>query len=185
MESPRHHPEQNKDRALRTVNNYMKFATFINFTEKPFTGYWNGKPYTFQPGQKKEHLNSMIAAHFAKHLANQVLTESGKEQYCSPKKPNEVPQFMQVFNKAYFLEGNGQEVDRETGLPADGTVTGVQATATPDEPSMNIKTVPRAIIQNDPYDAHAAPQFGPGGKPQVIGEDDAFEGKEADDGLGN
>ncbi len=159
----------------------MKLATFLNFTDKPFTAKWNGKDYTFKPGQKKEHLNSMIVATFAKHLANQVLTESNREQYCSPKKPLEVPEFMKEFNKAFFIEGEGRDIDPETGLPADGAVR-------PDEvngPSMNIRTVPRAPA--DPYDANAGPQYGPGGKPQVIGtvtdDEESFEGKdESEDG---
>lgn len=148
----------------------MKYATFFNFTDKPFTHEWNGKAYTFQPGAKKERLNATIAAFFAKHLANKVLTETDKEQYCSPKKPLEVPQFMEVFNKAYFLEADGREVDPDTGLPADESA----------QPSMNVRTVPRETI--DPYDANAKKQFGPGGKPQVIGvvtdDESSFEGKQ-------
>ena len=153
----------------------MKYATFINFTEKAFTGYWNGRAYTFQPGQKKEHLNSAIAAHFAKHLSNQVLTDAGKEQYCSPKKLEEVPQFMEVFNKALFLEGDGREVDAETGLPTDGQRNNA------DEIGMNVRVIPRQPIGIDPYDANAQPQVGPGAKAQVIGEaiedeESSFEG---------
>ena len=151
----------------------MKYATFINFTEKAFTGYWNGRAYTFQPGQKKEHLNSAIAAHFAKHLSNQVLTDAGKEQYCSPKKPEEVPQFMEVFNKALFIEGGGQEVDAETGLSVDGKQN-------INEIGMNVRVIPRQPITTDPYDANAQPQVGPGTKAQIVGEaedeESSFEG---------
>lgn len=165
----------------------MQYATFINFTDKPFTAYWNGRPYTFKPGQKREHLNSAIAENFAKHLANQVLTEAGKEQYCSPKKPNEVPQFMEVFRKAFFLEGDGTEVDPETGLASDGQANDLGSM---DQAGMNVKVIPRKPIGTaDPYDAHSAPQFGPGSKPQVIGDassdtddEENFEGNQEGDG---
>jgi hypothetical protein len=146
----------------------MRYATFVNFTEKPFTAYWNGRPYTFKPAQKSEHLNEMIAQHFAKHLANQVLTDAGKEQYCSPKKPTDVPQFMDVFNKAFFIEGNGSEVDSETGLPTD-------AVGQPDQPGMNVRVTQR--VTADPYDARAnADAALPAGAPQIIGS--ATEGSD-------
>jgi len=155
----------------------MKYATFVNFTEKPFTAYWNGKPYTFNPGQKKEHLNAAIAQHFAKHLANQVLTTAGKETSTSPKKPDQVPEFMEVFNKACFLEDDGAEVDSETGLPVDGPSSETGAGLPDQEPSMNIEVKPRSEV--DPYDANATPQTGPGGKAQVIGN--ATENEDATD----
>lgn len=157
----------------------MRYATFFNFTSKPFTGYWNGKPYTFQPGAKKIHLNEEIARHFAKHLSNQVLTENGKETFTSPKKPLEVPEFMEVFNKAFILEGHGEEVDAETGLPVD-EVNGRSSEL--DQPSMNIRTSPRQPI--DPYDANANQTTGPGAQPQVIGGGDAGDDEESFEGKG-
>lgn len=145
----------------------MKYATFINFTTKPFTAHWNGKPYTFNPGDRKEHLNAGIAEHFAKHLANQVLTETGKERYTSPKKPLEVPEFMTVFNKAFFLEGDGSEVDSETGLPVDGRSRSNELGST-DQVGMNVRVAPRVPI--DPFDARANSDTAmPEGKPQIIG----------------
>ena len=140
-------------------NKNMLYATFVNFTEKPFTAYWNGKPYTFNPGQKKEHLPDGVAQVFAKHLANKVLTESKNKKdatYCSPKKPLQVPQFMNIFNKAYFPEGSPEELDPEIGVEPDK------------EPSMDIEVKKREII--DPYDASANPTVGPGGNAQVVGE---------------
>jgi len=141
---------------------------FHNFTEKPFTGYWNGKAYTFKPGVKKEYVKG-IAEHFAKHLANQVLTESGKETFTSPKKPLEVPAFMEVFNKALLTE----EIPDEGNLDIDGGGDDI------DQPSMNIRVkAPQPI---DPYDASAQPAAGPGSAPQVIDEavadDESFEQK--------
>lgn len=150
----------------------MRYATFINFTEKDFTAYWNGRAYTFKPGQRKEHLNESIASHFAKHLANQVLQDGSirdGEKFTSPKKPNEVPQFMEVYNKAFKIEGDGSDVDAETGLP-----TGSQSVED-DQPSMNIRTKKRESV--DPYDSANQPVVGPGDKPQVVGDDEDFEGK--------
>lgn len=162
----------------------MRQATFLNFTNKPFTAYWNGREYTFKPGQKKTGLNESIAAHFAKHLANKVLTEAGKEQHCSPKKPEQNTAFMDIYNKAFFMENDGMDFDPETGLP-----TG-EGEMEKDEVGMNIRTVPRqkigapAIPKTDLYDANAQPKAGPGDKPQIIGEategdedEEEFEGK--------
>lgn len=140
---------------------------FHNFTNKPFTGYWDGKAYTFKPGVKKYYVKG-IAEHFAKHLANQVLTESNREIYTSPKKPQDVPVFMEVFNKALLTE----EVPDEDNLDIPGG--DVQS----DIPSMNIKVTPRTPI--DPYDARTQPAVGPGSAPQIVGEAvDDEEGYEA------
>lgn len=130
---------------------------FHNFTNKPFTGYWNGRAYTFKPGVKK-YYSKGIAEHFAKHLTNEVLTESGRETFTSPKKPNEVPVFMEIFNKALLVE----EVPDEDNL--DIPESDVQS----DVPSMSIKVTPRGQV--DPYDAHANPVVGPGKAPQIVGE---------------
>lgn len=159
----------------------MRYATFLNYTNKPFTGFWNGKPYTFQPGAKGEHMHEAIASHFAKHLANQVLTENGKERYCSPKKPEDVPLFMEEFNKAFLLEGNGEDIDAETGLPIINQNTGGNlSNSLPSQPSSNITVKPTVSV--DPYDARNNTVLGPGSSAQVIGgaigdDEDDFEEK--------
>lgn len=137
----------------------MRQAIFHNFTEKPFTGYWNGKAYTFQPGAKKQ-MQASIAQHFAKHLTNKILMEKGGEfeNYTSPKKPEQVPAFMELFEKACIMLDD--QVD-EIGLTPD-PVTGRYERG----PSMNIDVQPRRAT--DPYDASAQPQVGPGGKSTVI-----------------
>ncbi len=94
----------------------MKIALFHNFTEETFVCSWDGKKHTFKPGQKK-YMQEYLARHFAKHLTNQVLIENGKENYTSPKKPEEVPQFMEIFNKAFFMEK--QEDEDETTNEVD------------------------------------------------------------------
>jgi len=88
----------------------MKTALFLNFTNKPFTGYWNGKPHTFKAGEKK-YMPEYLASHFAKHLTNQVLIEQGKETSTSPKNPEQVPLFMEIFNKACIIENEAEEQD--------------------------------------------------------------------------
>jgi hypothetical protein len=158
-------------RALRTANKYMTEEQnysyryiFFNFTNKDFTGYWNGKPYTFKPGVKKYYPKG-IAEHFAKHLTNQILTETGKEVYTSPKKPSEVPAFMEIFNKALLVEktpdSDNLEIEGHDGL---------------EEPSMNVRTQKRQ--EEDLYDAHSQPAVGPGSAPQVIGEEVAEDDNE-------
>lgn len=136
----------------------MKQALFHNFTDKPFTGHWNGKPYTFKPGFKKQMVAS-IAAHFAKHLTNQELLKKGGEfeNYTSPKKPEQVPQFMEIFNLAYLPLPD--EVD-ELGMIPDPVMGNGQ-------PSMNVNVQRRQVA--DPYDANAQPiKTGPGEKSTVI-----------------
>lgn len=163
MDSSRHRPELNS-RALRTVKLMTQKYFFHNFTSYPFTGYWNGKAYVFKPGIKKEYAKG-IAEHFAKHLTNDVLNKKGLEAYTSPKKPQDVPEFMEVFKKAFLIEEIPDEDNLDIGGPemVDG-------------PSMNIKvSAPQPI---DPYDAHANPVTGPGSAPQIIGGD---EEKETDD----
>ena len=83
----------------------MKSALFVNFTLNSFTGHWDGKPQTFAPGQKVS-MPEYLARHFAKHLANKVLLESknvNNESYTSPKNPEQVPAFMELFNKACIV----------------------------------------------------------------------------------
>lgn len=86
----------------------MKTALFFNFTDKPFTGYWDGKPKTFKPGTKV-YMPQYLAEHYAKHLTNKVLLEQGKETSTSPKFPKQVPEFMNVFKKACILDEESEE----------------------------------------------------------------------------
>lgn len=114
MESPRHLRSQKP--ASPPGTSYMepetfKVALFINFTDEPFTGYWNGKPKTFKPGEKK-YMPAYLAEHFAKHLANKVLEKKGDANSLasmSPKKPEQVPLFMELFNQACIIEKDQDE----------------------------------------------------------------------------
>lgn len=151
----------------------MRTAIFFNFTDKPFTGYWNGRPHTFKAGEKK-YMPQYLAEHFAKHLTNEILTSQEKYAYTSPKKPAEVPEFMNLFKKACIVsetEDDGDEAAMEIELanksrpPLDG-------------PSSEIRVKQAKPI--DPYDASSQPADKLGsGAPQIIGEaggdDDEFE----------
>jgi len=133
---------------------------FHNFTDKPFTGYWNGKPYTFKPGAKKYYVK-LIAEHFAKHLTNEILVTkdangNNQERFTSPKKPEDVPVFMNIFEKALIVE----EVADEDDLDIDGENN------PSDAPSMDINVKPREVI--DQYNANATPQTGPAGPSMVV-----------------
>lgn len=145
----------------------MTNATFHNFTDKPFTGYWNGKPKTFKAGEKL-YMPAYLAEHFAKHLANSVLIADKKEVYTSPKNPGQVPEFMNVFKRAFIpdvvsTEGKN-EVDDEIAKSA--------------EPSMDITPEKMKTIDQGPAAALAA-MSGPGPEPMIIntpdGDDDGFD----------
>lgn len=83
-------------------------ALFYNFTDKPFTGYWDGKAKTFKAGAK-QYMEAWRARHYAKHLVNQVLLEQGKENATSPKFPDQVPAFKELFDKACIIEEEQDE----------------------------------------------------------------------------
>lgn len=87
----------------------MKTALFTNFTDREFIGYWNGKGKKFPPGASL-YMPDYLAAHFAKHLTNRELLLTDKQgnlihangdKMTSPKFPEQVPMFMEFFNKAY------------------------------------------------------------------------------------
>lgn len=87
----------------------MKTGLFTNFTDKEFVGYWDGKGKKFAPGQSL-YMPDYLARHFAKHLVNRELLKpdgggnlvyKDGDKMTSPKFPEQVPLFMELFNKAY------------------------------------------------------------------------------------
>ena len=89
-----------------------KSALFTNWTEEDFTGYWDGKPKTIKKGQSL-WMPEYLARHFAKHLTNRELVRTNAngsfiypngETMTSPKFPEQVPAFMDLFNKAFQLD---------------------------------------------------------------------------------
>jgi hypothetical protein len=88
----------------------MNSAKFVNFSNEDFIGYWDGRERIIKAGQSI-NLPAYLAQHYAKHLVNRELLRkdaSGNsiypngEKMTSPKKPQEVPLFMELFNKAVF-----------------------------------------------------------------------------------
>lgn len=146
------------------TQNIMKRAYFRNFTEEDFIYFWNGKQYTFTPGQR-EDLPLAVAQHFAKHLTNKILIDRGDVQYTSPKRPQDVPKFMELFNQACLPIGD-EEFDAEIGILSDDAKKPV---------SSEIEVIQPTPI--DPYDA-SQQTVGPGGESQVVGDDADFEGME-------
>lgn len=170
----------------------MPNATFFNFTDRPFTGYWNGKGKTFGPGAR-QLMPAFLAEHFALHLTNQELIRDGKEVYTSPKKPMEVPQFMDIFNKAFIAEKRiegGNEIDDIIGSAGADTTTAdvLSSEIKPVKLSHVDQSSPAAAAaamrgedpnagkeeEADPY-APSAHEVGPGTGSMTIGEaaDDA------------
>lgn len=103
----------------------MKTALFTNFSDEVFTGYWDGKGKSFAAGQSM-YMPDYLAQHFAKHLVNRELLRTKPdgtliykdgEKMTSPKKPQDVPLFMELFNKAYTpdedepMNQEGDDVD--------------------------------------------------------------------------
>ena len=78
----------------------------------------------------------------------------------SPKKPLQVPVFMEVFNKARLIKEIPDEDDLDI-LNSDDLSY--------DEPSSNIQ-VKKAAPAEDPYDANAHTNYGPGIAPAVIAD---------------
>lgn len=153
----------------------MTNATFFNWTDEAFTGYWNGKGKTFAPGERRL-MPSFLAEHFAKHLTNRELIKANKVTSTSPKFPGQVPEFMDLFRKAYIAEAVSEQ-DEIDAIIASAEITS--------EPSMNITPVqPRAMTENSPAAAmqdeaedavHEAPSFAPAGPSMIVAGPDADE----------
>ena len=111
-----------KNEVNAPLANNMKTALFTNFTDQEFIGYWDGKGKTFKRGQSL-YMPDYLARHFAKDLTNRELLKTNKngqlvykdgEKMTSPKKPEDSPIFMEIFNKAYTPDegdemGNGEK----------------------------------------------------------------------------
>src|SRR5690349_8171324 len=82
-------------------------AWFTNIDDQEFVVKWNGKDRRFAAGETKL-LPAWFAEHCAKHLTNHLLLKTGNpkfENYTSPKKPSEVPEFWNRFNLCFKLQG--------------------------------------------------------------------------------
>lgn len=131
----------------------MKTAYFHNFSSETFVGMWDGRKKTFKPGAKLLMPES-LASHYATHLANRELIKLGEFTSTSPKKPDQVPKFKELFDKACIIDEDSYEED---------------------ENDMDI------AVLNDPSNRRTAREEtrGPGSEAQIIGggdnDDNSFE----------
>lgn len=148
------------------ANKKMKTALFTNFTPVEFIGYWNGKAKKFAPGDSL-YMPDYLAKHFAKHLTNQELVRKDAngdsiykdgEKSTSPKKPEEVPMFQDLFNKAYTPEDTDELGQAEDGIDTliDAAQKNREAKLLKDQPDSEKKpsekqdpTQPQVIIPPD------------------------------------
>ena len=93
----------------------MKQALFYNFSNKEFIGYWDGKAKKFNAGDK-QYMEEWRARHYAKHLANGILIATGKENSTSPKFPDQMPDFLSLFNKACIVPEDQEQDQDESDL---------------------------------------------------------------------
>lgn len=93
----------------------MKNVTFINISNKPFTGYYDGKPHTFKAGQSLM-MPDYLAKHYAKHLTNQILLEKGLETATSPKFPDQVPAFWDLFKQICIDNDEPEKTEAEVQI---------------------------------------------------------------------
>lgn len=148
----------------------MQNATFHNFSAEAFTGYWNGKPKTFKPGERV-YMPAYLAEHFAKHLTNRELQRAGKDAYTSPKNPGQVPQFMEVFNKAFISDAVSEQANE-----LDAEIASVQGHAP--APSANIGLKKREPIETS-SPAAAQKALAAQGEVEELQIEDVGPGKEA------
>jgi hypothetical protein len=156
----------------------MTNAFFHNFTDETFTGYWNGKPKTFKPGDRLL-MPAWLAEHFAKHLTNRELIKVGKDTYTSPKNPGQMPEFMNIFKKCYIPEGKTGSESEIDDIISSSAVPSMDITVEKPKP---IEQGPAAALAeqsaDDLYDASKAPQVGPGSESTIISVPDE-EGDES------
>lgn len=172
----------------------MKTALFTNFTNEDFTGYWDGKAKVFKAGQSV-YMPDYLAEHFAKHLTNRELLKRKNDgtliipngdKFVSPKRPEQVPVYMELFNKAFTPEdktefgSEGDDIDALIGaanknhaegktMPEDAkSADTVDLTSDVTPTTKQDKTQPQVIVPPD-FDAEdddSEESFG--GKPQDI-----------------
>jgi len=167
-------PRKNMDKKEILINEIdpNAQASFTNFSDEKFTGYWDGKGRGFEPGESK-WMPAWTARQFAKVLVNRELLRRGPDNedgtqgdyiiskgdtMTSPKFPEQFPIFMELFNKAFKLDNSG---------PA------------PEEKKNDLDTIINSANRNKEAEAK-----GLGKESQIVNppaEDESFEGKPVDD----
>lgn len=132
-------------------------AWFTNIDTEPFGITWNGKTRLVQPGETKL-FPSWYAEHGAKHLTNHMLLKSGKpgyENYTSPKRPSEVPVYMEFFNKIYKLYGTTEEAQKHDELDAE--IELLNAVHKPEEEEVKEDEKEAGVIKPEPEEEFDTP----------------------------
>jgi uncharacterized protein with von Willebrand factor type A (vWA) domain len=137
-----------------------KTALFTNFSNEEFIGYWDGKPKKFQPGQSL-YMPDYLAQHFAKHLTNRELIKKGLETATSPKKPDQVPEFMELFNRAYTPDETDEMEEKADDIDTEIAVANKNRTKT-EHSGKQDPTKPQTVLPPDD-DEDEESEFG--GKP--------------------
>ena len=144
----------------------MKTAQFVNFTDESFIGSWDGKLRKY-PAGSSEFMPDYLAKHFAKHLVNRELLRTdgsgnliykGGDKMTSPKKPEEVPLFTELFNKAYIPDDIDELGDTHDDL---GALIGAANKNRADK----LAKVDSAKIENVPSPSTSRPSTSQGDEP--------------------
>lgn len=83
----------------------MKTVLFTNFSNEDIEVFWDGKGRIYKAGTSK-YLPDYLAEHSARLLTNRELLRLGHERSMSPKKPEDFPEYMKLFNRAYTPDEN-------------------------------------------------------------------------------
>ena len=83
----------------------MKTVLFTNFSNEDIEVFWDGVGRKYKAGESK-YLPDYLAEHSARLLTNRELLRLGQERSMSPKKPEDFPEYMKLFNKAYTPDEN-------------------------------------------------------------------------------
>jgi len=158
----------------------MKSALFTNYSDEAFTGFYNGKGKTVEPGDSWP-CPDYIARNFAKKLANRELQRVKRdkdgeivrdsdgrpvrvirdgEKYTSPKFPEQVPIFQELFDKAY-----SEEQDEELSQTSDDPMVTAEVSQKRREAAAKVEPKPEA----------------PPAEPQGQKDPESFEGKPSKD----
>jgi hypothetical protein len=176
----------------------MRTALFTNFSNIEFIGYWDGKPKKFKPGQSL-YMPDYLAKHFAKHLANRELLrkdENGNsiykdgEKFTSPKRPQDTPVFMELFDQAYKVDETEEESLGSEGDDVDSLIGSVNKnheqseSTTKDEPTAN-EIVQKAKEQKGPQNPNEPQIIVPPDFDEDDDNEESFEGKPVEQSTTN
>lgn len=165
----------------------MPTAKFYNFSDFEFIGMWGGKTRAF-PAKSTTYMPAFLAQHFAKHLTNRELHRKGLDNATSPKFPEQVPQFNEMFRKAYVRDRDmeAKKTDLDSMIDAVNLNRQPGSTAAPEASTTSEladKPAPAATTEldiNAPDLADPA-TVGPGKSAQIVtgpddDDDEDFEG---------